>query len=268
MKTKIKVNRSIVSFTSIIFLLLIYLYFTNLVETKALYPHSTEWFSFNLWGYSDNQSCIRIHPIYIGYYNDVSQIKGISTENMIELEIYLDRRCEFSEARIMVSATNLIFPITIKDNLNLSNVNRTDNNSFDINLIYNKTFERSFEEFTLYIPVDNNFFNYYRFVGGDGINFNLIDFEFETNIFSGYYAEEASFSLIDSVASKESPIYRGKVKRYEFNNTSNILLRFSPKSKPAFLFQKILDSLILGLIVVILYDLLKEITERRNEKKK
>ena len=59
-----------------------------------------------------------------------------------------------------------------------------------------------------------------------------------------------------------TPIYKGKYKKYSFNDTSKIFLRFTPKSKPLFLLQKFLDAIILGIMAVLFYNFGKEIFQK------
>ena len=116
------------------------------------------------------------------------------------------------------------------------------------------------------LPIDNEFFNYYRF-NSQKIPINVLSFHYRDKIFNnGYYANENSFSILEQKNYSDQPVRSGNYKWYRFNHEKSVLVNFNPKSKIWSLFQKMLDAIVLGLVAVMLYELLPR--SKPNIKKK
>lgn len=244
--------------------ILLYLWTTNFIETKKLYPIGEEWFTLGLSYYSDNMSCIDFDKVPLTYFNN-NQIINASKQspNWVRLNLYFRVKCNFNKAHISISATNLSW-VHLNNPSNLSYVNETENKNSEVIVDYNQSDSNSYYQgLDIFLAIDNDFFNYYRFIGSERIRWWSIDFEYKDSIFGGYYADENSFFILEGNLKKESPIFRGKHKEFEFNDTHSIILRFNPKSKGWSLLQKVLDGVFAGLIAVLIYELLKEIVVRK-----
>lgn len=257
-KIKIKktTKRIIIFLVLIVGILGIYLYITNEIEDRFLYPTEKEWFSLFVDAYVSNESCIKITPIYINYYNDVSDLKGIQSQNLLKIDLNILRYCHtFGEGRIMISATDLIKP-TIIDYSNLSNLTKINETRGSFNVELTNSSDIFQQEITLLIPINNNFFNYYLF-SSSATNISMIDFTFKKDVINGYLLNENYFSLVNGNMDRPEPILRGKYKRYILNDTPSALIRFVPEKKIWFLTQKILDAILLGILSILIYEFFK-----------
>lgn len=240
-------------------LLLSYLWATNFIETEKLYPSEKDCFTFSSWGYVDNPDCFKIEPLYINYKNRIDDIKKfIDAPNVIlvELDVYKALDCNHGESWISFQATNLSFPIIFdnsSDNLSSIYFNQTSNNSFTIHFNYSSN-DHGNKNIIFYLPINKNFYNYYRFSPSQEISLMMIDFDYRNDVRYGYYADENSFFTLEGNITKDEPIFKGKYKRFWVGDNSGTLIRFNPKSKWWFLLQKILDTLVLGIIAVAIYD--------------
>jgi len=242
----------------LLILLLTYILLVNHIETKKIYPEEKEWFDLNIWTHSTNNSCIDLGESNIYYFNDPNRIHytgAWNTDNLVLLDLNLRKKCDFGKLKISISAKDLVFPIYPVENNNTFQLNITNVNKFDLLLEDNES-DRWFYRIELILPIDNNFFNYHRF-SSSKIPLNVITFHYRNGLLNkGYYANENSFTVFDQAVYSERPVKNDKYKRYDFDNESSVLISFNPKSKRWFLFQKMLDAIILGLIVIGIYELL------------
>ena len=255
-------NKNIIIY--IIILLTLYIVLTNLVETKLLYPvlrdEEDSTFSFYMSYPQNSEDCIEINSLSIFYYNDLdSKYKNLKKEksfakNLLNVRFYVDqKKCFAKEIKIHISASKAISPI-LEDSLNQSYI-KNKTTGFDIFLENNEFSDRFLE---LYIPINQDFFDFYNFNTQNDVGIDMVQFEFKTDVFKGYYAKEESFSLIMGKTIRETSIYKGGSKLYRFEDTSDVKFRFSPIRKLSFLLQKILDALILGIIAMFFYLLIKK----------
>ena len=247
-------------------LIIVYLIFTNWVETKEIYPEEKEWFDLNVWAYATNDSCLDYGQSSIYYYNDPERYwyKGDWDKNLVVLDLNIRKICDFGQLKISVSATNLSFLITYAENKTALEINKTNQSKFDL-LIDNNESE-FFYRVQLIIPINHDFFNYYRFTSPK-IPINVVTFSYRDSVFRGYSASESSFTIFNSQKNyAERPIRSDKYKWYDFDNEQGVLLNFTPKSRLWLLIQKMIDAIVLGLIAVGLYELLPR--SKPNIKKK
>ena len=250
---------------SLIGLILFYLIFTNYVETKKIYPIERDWFELNVWGYATNDSCLDYGQSGVYYYNDPERYwyKGDWGKNLVVLDLNLRKICDFGQLKISISATNLSFPLTYVENRTALQINRTNQSDFD--LLINNNESEFFYRVQLVLPINHDFFNYYRFTSPK-IPIDAVTFSYRDSVYNGYYAGENSFSNLEQKKYTERPVEKDRYKWYNFESEQSVLLEFSPKSKFWFLFQKMMDAVVLGLIAVMLYELLPR--SKPNIKKK
>ncbi len=251
-------KKGLILFFIMVLLLIGYLYLTNFIETKKIYPQENEWFSFGMWDYTDNSSCVEFGNASLSYYNDISESSYNFNQgqynNLFYVYIPIRKICDFNELWIKFTVTNISFTPKIIDSKskNISTIEFFDkNDSFRV-FIKNKSWD--FYELKILIPIKNKFYNYYRIFDGNKLGFETFSFTFKKNIFNGYLADESSFNVIDGKVISDRPIFSNSYKWFKLEGDYS-LIRFNPKSKPWFLIQKILDTLILGLISVIIYEL-------------
>ncbi len=250
-------KRAVILFLVMIFLLFGYLYLINIVETKKIYPQEKEWFTFSMLDYTDNSNCTEFYKARLTYCNDASQCEYRFTHgrygNLMYAYIPIRKICDFNELSVTIIATNISFsPAVIDDeNLNLTIVKYLGNDSYKV-IIKNGSWD--LYELKILIPIKENFFNYYRIIDGNRLGFETVSFSYKNSIFNGYLADESSFNVIEGNVVEERPIFSNTYKWFKFDSEST-LIRFNPKSKPWFLFQKILDTLLLGIIAVMIYEI-------------
>ena len=98
-------------------------------------------------------------------------------------------------------------------------------------------------------------YNRFRILGGGGIKLDKIWFYYDNSLL-GYTCGEGCFSVVTAKEKikEDSPIKADNYKAYEFEDADNIFITFNPKLKKYLFLQKLLDTIGLGLIVVLLYE--------------
>jgi len=225
---------------------IIYLSATNYLQKEKIYHKSKDWFYYSLYqGYAP-QECFVIEPNYLVFNNE---------KDFFEVDTGFERRCNFSYSITwfnVESMDNYFIDnpknLTIHEFRNISEPNR-------LRIIVNSSDMEPYEFYPIriYFMLNESFFNYYD-LHADGSNIEQFRLDYDNSI-KGLESDESSFAVLEGNLKKELPIWRGLSKRFYFEGKGRILIRFSPKSKFWALFQKFLDTFILGFTVIFLYEI-------------
>ncbi len=227
---------------------------------EKIYPWAGDnIFDANIDFYSPNESCIELEPSYMIYDNQ---------RGYFQIYVFMFKRCDFDYIKIDLSGTNIDKYNTISPDLDL--INETWNQSIPNKntLIIKSDDLTEFQDLQLTINMylNEKFFNYYQISARNKIE--QFRFKFDNSLL-GYIAEESDFQLIKGESTYEEKIFLGKSKKYRFDpSIQSLILRFNPKSSFLVLIQKFLDYIILGIIAVIIYEVVKSIFLKKENKTK
>lgn len=248
--------------TLIAFLVFIIYFYTSEKVENRLYPKSiTDEFYLNLHKYSDNENCF-LHfsssLIILDFEN-----KQLRTSNsfikkcnfkIAEIFIYPPQNLELQDLKIK-SANNP--NEDIKNKLYINTTYPRYNNKNGVQIVINGSDMKAEEIYDIktVFKIKNSLYNRFRILGGGGIKLDKIWFYYDNSLL-GYTCGEGCFSVVTAKEKikEDSPIRADNYKAYEFENADNIFITFNPKLKKYLFLQKLLDTIVLGLIVILLYE--------------
>ena len=234
----------------------------NYIQINKLYPWNPTWLNYQIFQKYAPSNCFSIDDNYISINR---------FNNYLYVNTAFTKYCNFTQAYLWftVSDANSVY-IENPNNLTL---NRTGNlseqsrfgyviNSKDMELYRHYPFE-------FYFKLNHDFYNFYGFYA-EGAKISQVEFVFDNSL-RGYKCDDQTcFTVIEGKIKKEEPIWRGIGKTYRFEDSGNFLIRFGPKSSKWDFIIKLFDTLILGLIVIIIYEIidltiLKNIHFKKNQ---
>lgn len=237
-----------------IFLFIIYWKATDFIETNELYPISEKWFHVGIGQGYASSNCFHVEPTYL----EINHKRG-----NLSITTSIEKKCNFTKAIITNHFTDLQNFSIRGERLNLVIDNSSDNSSetFSININGSSMEDNKPYNINWYIPLKKDFYSYYVLDLEHFSGIRELSFAFKHNI-KGFSCDENCFLITGF--EKEEPIFRGYLKQWLNNTNGKSTLRFSPKSEYWDLWLKILDTFILGFIVIFLYDAIKIFSSKEN----
>ncbi len=233
----------------VVLLLLIYLIFTNYIQDKRIYPLSPTQFDYSIsQGYASPE-CFDIRPNYLFFYNKWG---------IFEISTHFEKKCNFTHSKIFIHVTDMKYYWIQENKKNLTmNISRIPDNPNNIRIIVNSSdMEENYPyRIVLRFKLKENFYNIFRF-RAEGTSIEQLRFYYKGGI-NGYIWEQGSFNVLKGEPKEpEESFFRDRNKKIRFDEENEIHIKSSPISKFWFFMQKIADALILGILVVFIYELL------------
>ena len=220
--------------------------FTDYIQENKIYPLGEDWFYYDIFqGYAPNE-CFHIEPNYLVFDNK----RGV-------FSVYTNfrKKCDFTYSITWLSVSDMdYYQIDNEKNLTISkfrNMSKPDR----LRIIINSSDMELNEYYTMrfYFKLKKDFYNYFSLTASDS---TIEQFRISyRNDLKGYLCEPNCFDILEGNVSREESVWRGISKTFRFGNENYILITSSPKSKYWFFWQKIADTIILGIIVIILYEM-------------
>ncbi len=252
-------NYELFALIILILLSLGYLWGSNKIESEKLYPREYNEFSLSFKRSDNSRECLEVSPISVYYFEDSSYLR---------LDTHLEKKCEFEGINLFLFLPNGSYSKgtseidnEISPNCFDAEINDTMN---PIRITVNGTTMKNDTPCPFIFKVDmvNKFYSDFDIHSGSHVR--SFEYVFNNDIWDGYVCENC-LSVIVGREHIKRYIPRGDNNiEYEFNEsvTRDALLIFNPKMKKYVFIQKILDSVILGLIVVLFFEIISFIVKK------
>jgi len=247
MRIRVTKIRFVLTLILAIFLLIsFYLYASNKIQSEYLFPWEANSFqtSVNLRGASDG--CFVIHPAYFSF----------DSENYrLTVSTFVDKICESRDTELQFVIHGLDSYREVRPEAYIKSYMDEDNPHdiiFELGTSNMKVGDG--QTIRIFADVKYNFFNSFDF-DAPSAGVGYVQIFFDSGI-RGYFCETDCITVVGDYEYEEGALWRGNNKEFHFKNVMHVSLQASPKSKLWFFVQLMLDALVLGLVVVLLFEFL------------